>query len=294
MASRGQKLKLGIFLLSTGAALVLLLVAFLGVTLWESVEHYHVLVPDSIEGLERGAPVKIRGVRVGRVGDFELNPNGVPGVRVTLEIKSGVRVSSDARAFVKFQGLTGIKLVDLVEGSPEAPPLPPGSYISYGETALQKITDRADELVERSVILMERADQLLARLVEVADTVEVKRLESSFENADRLLLGLTQTNASLGELIRAAQQQLGQMSAQTGASLKQADELLASATAAMDQLGHSSRELQGIVRGSSAPLRTTLYNLRAASESFKELGRTLAQQPSTLLFSDAPPERELP
>lgn len=294
MATRGQKIKLAIFLLSSGAALVLLLVAFLGVTLWQSVESYYVLVPDSVEGLERGAPVKIRGVRVGRVGDFELYPGGAPGVRVTLEIESGVRVSSDAKAFVKFQGLTGIKLVDLVEGSLEAPPLQPGSYIEHGETTLQKLTDQADELVARSFVLLEQANRLLARLMEVAEGVQIERLNASFERAEQFLIGLNERNAELGELIRGTRQELGQVLKQTGVTLTRVDGFLASASGATDQLGRSSQELHGLVRASAAPLRTTVYNLRSASESFKELGRTLARQPSSLLFSDAPPERELP
>lgn len=294
MATRGQNIKLAIFLLVSGAALALLLVAFLGVTLWQRVESYYVLVPDSVEGLERGAPVKIRGVRVGSVGDFELYPEGRPGVRVTLEIESGVRVSSDAKAFVKLQGLTGIKLVDLVEGSLEAPPLPPGSYIEHGATALQKLTEQADELVARSFVLLELANRLLARLVEVADGVQIERLNASFERADQFLVGLNETNAELGALIRGTQEQLGQVLKQTGLTLARVDGFLASASGATDQLGRSSQELQGLVRASAAPLRTTVYNLRTASESFKDLGRTLARQPSSLLFSDPPAERELP
>lgn len=53
MVTRGQKLRLAIFLLSAAGALGLLLVAFLGVTLLQSTERYYVLVPGSIEGLEQ-------------------------------------------------------------------------------------------------------------------------------------------------------------------------------------------------------------------------------------------------
>lgn len=294
MATRGQNIKLAIFLLSTGGALLLLLVAFLGFTFWQNVAPYYVLVPDSVEGLERGSPVNIRGVRVGSVGEFELYPDGKPGVRVTLEIDSDVPVSSDARASIKFQGLTGIKLVDLVEGSPEAPPLSPGSYIPYGATALQKITDHADELIEASVLLLGRANELLARLVAMAGAVDTERLNETFEQGGELLAGLTETNAELRELIEGSQRQIGRVLGQTNRTLSQVDKFLASAGGTTEQLARSTQEIQQLVRASADPLRTTAYNLRAASESFRELGRTLAQQPSSLLFSDPPPERKLP
>jgi ABC-type transporter Mla subunit MlaD len=294
MATREQKVKLGIFLLCTGVGLLALLGAFLGITLWRSVERYYVLVPDSVEGLERGAPVRVRGVRVGSVGDFELYPEGVPGVRVTLEIDSGVRVSSDAKAFLKFQGLTGIKQIDLLEGSPAAPPTRPESYIAYGETPLQKLSERADEVAERSLALLSRAESLVARLTEIAEGVDVERLQSSVERADRLLAALTTNSAEAGELLRAARREIERTSTRTGSVLGEVERFVANAGVMTTELGRSSRELEVLVRTTEAPLRSTVYNLREASQSFRELGRTLSQDPSALLFSDPPRERELP
>lgn len=294
MATRSQKLKLGIFLVGTAAAVLALLVAFLGLTFWKSTARYYVLVEDSVEGLERGAPVKVRGVRVGSVGGFELYPGGAPGVRVELDIAPDVRVSSDAKAFLRFQGLTGLKLVDLLEGSPDAPPLPPGSYIPYGEGALQKLSDRADEAVERSLVLLESANVLIGRLSEVAGQIEVGRLNATLGRADELLVELTQAGGALRELTSVAQKELRRTSARTAGTLERVDEFLEGARAVTRELGSSSRDLQGLVRTTQAPLRTAVYNLREASQSFKELGRTLAQDPSSLLFADPPPERDLP
>ena len=52
--------------------------------------------------------------------------------------------------------------------------------------------------------------------------------------------------------------------------------------------------LRGVVRDNGAYLRSSMFDLRQASRSFKELAREVRQRPSRLLFSNSPGERKLP
>jgi phospholipid/cholesterol/gamma-HCH transport system substrate-binding protein len=70
-------------------------------------------------------PVREYGVEVGTVTGVERNPNG-PGVRVAMSIMpdSGVNLRSDASASLRWRTLLGLNYyVDLIPGSPSAPPL---------------------------------------------------------------------------------------------------------------------------------------------------------------------------
>ena len=52
--------------------------------------------------------------------------------------------------------------------------------------------------------------------------------------------------------------------------------------------------MKQLITANEGPLRAAVFDLRQASRSFKELARDVREQPSRLLFSDAPGERKLP
>ena len=100
--------------------------------------------------------------------------------------------------------------------------------------------------------------------------------QSAIEGADlpRFVGGLNQTNASLRAQIE---------------SLDPA--ALSGAIAALQEL------VVQLVRGigqNQDQLRVTLYNMRRASDDFKDLSRSLREKPSRLVFDSPPEERELP
>lgn len=92
---------------------------------------YLALVGESVAGLNLNAPVKYRGVDVGKVKQIELNPDNPEEVRLIFAIESGTPVKQDTEAVLKTQGLTGIAYVELGGGTKASPPLvaiPPAIY----------------------------------------------------------------------------------------------------------------------------------------------------------------------
>lgn len=72
-----------------------------------------------IGDLQLGAPVKLGGVRVGRVESFELCQNGV--INVVTKIYSGTPLWEDTYASIATSGIMGERFIELTLGKPKIP-----------------------------------------------------------------------------------------------------------------------------------------------------------------------------
>lgn len=114
----------GIFVLLLGTALI-------GGVLWLSsgksyrtvYDTYQTYMNESVSGLNLNAPVRYRGVEVGRVQKITLAPDNVEQVQLTLGIERGTPVKVDTVALLQTHGLTGLTFVELTGGSRESPAL---------------------------------------------------------------------------------------------------------------------------------------------------------------------------
>ncbi len=114
-----------------GAFVLVLSAALVGGVLWLSSGKYNSKVFDvyltymreSVSGLNVNAPVRYRGVNVGRVQSIRLAPENIEQVQLTLAIERGIPVKVDTVALVQSQGLTGLAYVELTGGSRDSPVL---------------------------------------------------------------------------------------------------------------------------------------------------------------------------
>jgi phospholipid/cholesterol/gamma-HCH transport system substrate-binding protein len=177
-------------LTAVGAFVLIFGTTLIGFTLWLSsskaygvaYDLYYVYMEESVSGLNLNAPVRYRGVEVGRVRKIMLAPGNVEQVQLTLAIESGTPVKSDTIAILQTQGLTGLASVDLVGGSRNAPPLAAREGEPY-------------PVIRAGPSLMVRLDASLtdaARILKnMASTTEDlpgvgKRLRQSADNFDRM------------------------------------------------------------------------------------------------------------
>jgi phospholipid/cholesterol/gamma-HCH transport system substrate-binding protein len=152
----------GVFVLVLSAALIGgVLWLSSGKTYGKSYDLYLTYMNESVAGLNLNAPVRYRGVEVGRVKKISLAPGNVEQVQVMMAIESGTPVKKDTVAILSTQGLTGIAFVDLTGGSRDAP-------------ELKTVTDEGMPIIRSGPSLMVRLD---ASLIDVAQT---------FKNAARV------------------------------------------------------------------------------------------------------------
>lgn len=295
MASKAQRIKVGIFVAVTAALLAIVLVVFGGIRLWEKKAHYTIEFDDSVMGLETGAQVYLNGIRVGRVDSLDVSSADLGKVIVEITVEREAPIHTDTKALLQFAGITGLKVIDLRDGTLAAPLLPDGGRIAQGETILDKVQRQATTIADQSEKLMNRANQIVENLVAITDPQRFAPLDEIVAGARTTANNLAAASGEMRTMVAenrvALRDTLGNVRAATASTKTlietQVAGLVSSANTLLSDLGN-------FVHGSEGQLRSTVFDLRQASRNFKELSRDLRARPSRLLFSNSQSERKLP
>jgi phospholipid/cholesterol/gamma-HCH transport system substrate-binding protein len=290
--NRTKTIRLGLFVVLSATVIGGLLATFLGIGLAPNARYY--VFTEDAEGLDVSVPVKLRGVRIGRVTELELVSGGRPGVRVELQVDRDARITSDAQAYFELAGVSGLKLINIRGGTTGAPALPPGSEIRVGETTLDKLSSQSDALLARAGKLLDSADHLLTGLGRSAEKLSPERVEQTLDETQKLVSDLGRTATQLNRLVAESREPVRRTLSSAEGSLAKLDQMGQRSDAVLENLNLTILELRGVVRQNDGDLRATMDNLREASRSFKNLSQELRRQPNRLLFGSAPAERELP
>lgn len=107
-----QEIKVGLL------AVVALLMLFFGFNFLKgsdffSSNHKYTVIYDNIDGLTASNPVQINGLTVGQIRNIKILQDQGNKLLVTIEVKSGIRVTRGSRAVLADDGLLGGKLIRL-------------------------------------------------------------------------------------------------------------------------------------------------------------------------------------
>lgn len=81
---------------------------------------YRIYFAESVLGLALGDPVKYHGVDVGTVEAMALDPADPRRVQVDVKLRKETPVKTDTRASLSLKGITGVVIIELNGGSPNA------------------------------------------------------------------------------------------------------------------------------------------------------------------------------
>jgi phospholipid/cholesterol/gamma-HCH transport system substrate-binding protein len=269
-----------------GAAMLGLLAALLGSLLWlrnvgsqDRFNHYAIhFEQQALDGLELGAAVNLRGIRIGRVEDYDLP--GRNGVRVAIRVDRRAPVYTDTAAVVTRNLITGIASITLVSADPPGELLaavPEGEtlpVIGEGRSDLQEIAGRVNKVGEMASVAIENLNQLL-------DAGNRETFISTLRKLGDLAAGLNQRLASLDSTLarvgRAADA-IGQAARTVGGTASEMGQ-------AASVLAGNSARLASVAEAGGQRLDTTLTETdRAIAEArhafarIAEASETLQQQ----------------
>ena len=290
MTSKAQSIRVGLFATATLVLVALVLIVFGGFRFWETSDRYRIVFDSSVIGLEPGAVVYLNGIKVGTVDSLAVEPSDLRKVAVAIDVEPGTPIRTDTRAMLQYAGITGLKVIDLRDGSTTAAPLLPGGEIPAGTGLLDKLEARAQAIVEQSAALMDRAMVLTDNLIAVTEPARLAA--TNLAELSGSLKGMIDENrAGLRQSVVTLRQSL----AAFGDAANGASQLVDGQVAQLVvNAGDAVSSFRKLLTANEGTLRAAVFDLREASRSFKELARDVRQKPSRLLFSNAPEERKLP
>jgi len=286
----------GAFVLLLGAALV-------GGVLWlsseksygKAFETYIVYMQESVSGLSPDAPVRYRGVQVGRVRRIALAQGNVEQVELTLDIERGTPIKQDTVAVLVTQGLTGIAHVGLTGGTRESPALrarPGEAYpvIPSGPSLLVRLDAAVSTLIESVTRTSDSLNALLdegnraalrdtlASLAQVSRTLAArsKALDEGVANAARTMENaarLTGEMAGLAERIQRSAASFEQMS----------NDVKRDAASAAAAVQGARADLRQAARETVPEARQAIAELRELSASLRRFSAELERNPAMLV-----------
>jgi ABC-type transporter Mla subunit MlaD len=301
MAARANYVKLGLFVI-LGLAAAIALAIFVGVLKTRREIHSFVTYfGEAVQGLEVGAPVKARGVTVGRVGKVTFAPDHqMIEVRCDLDVATleamGVNARDKPPANVRVQlaslGLLGGRFLSMDFFDPKKHPPPvlsftPATNYIPATPSLQK------SLQDSAVIALDRLAQVMDALVRDGFTEKlvqaVTRADDVFEALEGAVKSLDQ--AKLGGRAAGAIEEARTAMAKITKTLEGIDGesgLVTSAQRALGSFSQAGRSASATTRD----LEGTLDEIRAAAGAIRSLAEELERNPDMLVKGRGQPRAQ--
>lgn len=241
MATRAQKIRLGVFMLLSFLGLFGSVGVLAGLQLWNPRDLYFVRYRESVSGLEIGAAVKMKGVRVGRVEKIRVAEDA-ESVVVDLALDPKTPVTTDTRAVVAAIGITGLKFIELTGGTARSTKIEPNtkkSEIRPGESVLQTLTGKATDIATKM-------EAVLNNVLALTNTENRTRVA-------KLLDSTTRMTTEFGDLAKQNKRRVRR--------------ILANVDRATAALQAASRTLQRSAKEAAPAIKETLASASAAAKS---------------------------
>ena len=241
----------------------------------------------NVEGLDVGNPVKLNGVKVGRIGEIRL-PTEPKETSITVEIlinkKYAGLIRSDSRARIRSLGLLGDKYIEINSGRPEASNILPGGQIPSTEATdiaklLRRGEDTMDNLLAISTSLRDILDKISKGDSPLTDVVA--KTNNNLDRLDRILTRVEEGEGTLGRFLSddaMAEEIFGNLQVAS-------DNLRKISTVMADDLGRDDSVWAHLTRDGEAGDRAAdlLGNLSELSATLAEISDKLKAREDALL-----------
>ena len=282
--------RLGVFVLAAIGVLLAVILIFGSGQIFKKSFMVETYIKQSVTGLDAGASVRFRGVKIGQVtliglsGDMYEEKLPFHDRRQYVVVRMqifGEKVNEDQiaefvknnlRARVKSMGITGVNYVefDFVNNAADSQQLPYSWKPEY--PVIPSLPNQADEIISG-------IQKLIGALNEMNIDGTQKKLDALLGNLNVLMAGDGKSNEGVIESVK----QLNVIMARI-AKVTDKDEL----SILMRELVGTMVALRQTVTSIQGDTSATIENLKQTSENLNEFSRIASQSPSSLIWGEPP------
>jgi len=303
--------------IAVGAFMLLLIAMGVGFLLWYSdagdrreYTRYEINFTGSVSGLDRGSAVRYLGVDVGRVRNMSLDRDRPSVVKVIVEIDKAAPISSATRASLSLQGVTGLLFINLKQD----PEVTTNGELPQGDNypRIESVSSDFDVLLASLPEVVGRISTLVGHIDNVVSEKNIAAVTDTLQNFRAASQDLPKTAENLGRMVEefrvALQDVNGAATTIRGIAddsrpqLKVAlerlnvitENLSNTTTRVNDFVNNAEGQVSHLSEHGLYELELMLRDVRVAANEFRDLSRSLKEQPSQLMYEKPPGGVEIP
>ena len=288
--------RLGVFVLAAIGVLIAVILIFGSGQFFKKSFIVETYIKQSVTGLDAGAAVRFRGVKIGQVTTIGLTGDVYESdmpfqerrqyvvVRMQIygekinEERISEFVKNNLRARIKSMGITGVNYVefDFFPANALQPQLPYNWKPDY--PVVPSMPNQADEIIGG-------IQKLIGALNEMNIDGAQKKLDMLLDNLNTLMAGNGKDNEGVIKSVKELNIILARI-----AKVTDKDEL----NVLMRELVGATTALRQTITSVQGDTAWTMENLKQTSENLNELSRIASQSPSSLIWGEPPTKITLP
>ncbi|MBB3196435.1 MlaD family protein [Roseateles terrae] len=304
MENKAHALATGLFVLLLSAALVAVVLWFRGDR--GATQSFTVVSRSGVPGLNVKAPVKLRGVVIGKVDSIRFDPAEARQILVDIDVDAAAPIAPGTVAKLGYQGITGLSFIDLSDGEPTVAPeqsVVQTRRIPLAPSILDQLTDIGPKLAANALETMKRINLVLSDNNQQQFSQTLAQLKEASAGLNQLVSEMHPTAQALPSLVKnadglvvAGQKTLGSVDQLTVKGGEMVDAYKARATE-IEKIGDAAAQLQASIKrielslvGSEERPRehALLEDLSRAARALEKAAQGLADQPQSLLLGPQP------
>lgn len=300
-----------------GAFMALMIIALFGFLIWvakvdlnQPYTNYDIYFSESVAGLSKAGDVRYNGIPIGKVTNIDIAEDDPSKVRVSVRIRSEVRILKSSIAVLNTQGLTGVLFVQIENEGPGIDELKPTPgqermVIRSRVSPIQEFFVGGPNLINSGVQVLAEIQKLLSaeNQKKVSDILEnTKKLTGEFAaktgDFERILSKLESALDDLKDTSAAVRSFTSKAEGMLDEDVKTSMSKLQTAAESIDIL---AKNLDNLVQDNRASIsnfsNTTLpevarlvLDARRLARSLASLAERLEDDPGSLIFSPPKPE----
>jgi phospholipid/cholesterol/gamma-HCH transport system substrate-binding protein len=212
---------------------------------------------ESVAGLAVGGGVQFHGINIGEVRKLSLDPNDPREISVIVRVIASAPIKTDTKAQLSYTGLTGVAVIELFDGTPEAKLLRAADPSSAPK--ITSVPSSLSQLLNGGSGAVNGAQEVTARAAKLLSDANIERVSRVLDELDKLAININRDYPELRAALadaRALEQRLTSASARAESLITQVQrgisasavhpdgDLFAQANAAIKKAGDAANSLQ--------------------------------------------------